>query len=92
MAMPRDADDWEAVETLEDFAAYARLLSEEFEAARASDEPGRWTHDGIGSFFEAFSAWLSDSYLQPGALFAELRPEPSWREFARMLCLTRSYE
>lgn len=92
MALPRDADNWEAVETLEDFAEYLRLLSDDFEAARGSDETTRWTHDDTGSFLESFSAWVRDSYLQPGAPFAELRPEPTWREFARMLCVTRSYD
>ena len=91
MALPRDAENWEAVETLEDLAEYVRLLSEDFEAERAS-EPSRWMHDDVGSFLDSFQAWISDSYLQPGAPFAELRPDPSWREFARMLFVTRSYE
>lgn len=92
MAVPRDADNWEAVETLEDFTGYLKLLSDEFEAEHAGDESSCWAHDDVGSFLDAFQAWLRDSYLQPGAPFAELRPEPSWREFARMLCVTRSYE
>lgn len=92
MALTRDADNWEAVETLEDFTEYLKLLSDHFEAGRASDASSRWAHDDVGSFLDALQAWVRDSYLQPGAPFAELRPEPSWREFARMLCVTRSYE
>jgi hypothetical protein len=92
MALPRDADNWEAVDTLDDFAAYLELLSEEFERSRAGTEVSRWTHADVGAFLESFGAWVRDSYLQRGAPFAELRPEPSWREFARMLCVTRAYE
>ena len=82
MALPSDAEDWEAVETLDDFATYVTLLSEALEADATT----------TSAFLEAFSAWVSDSYLQPGAPFAELRPDPSWREFARMLRVTSEYE
>jgi hypothetical protein len=82
MALPSDAEDWEAVETLDDFATYVTLLSE----ALLTDATT------TSAFLEAFSAWVSDSYLQPGAPFAELRPDPSWREFARMLRVTSEYE
>jgi len=92
MALPRDADSWEAVETLDDFAEYAKLLSEDFESERAGDESSRWAHDDVGSFLDSLQAWISASYLQPGAPFADLRPEASWREFARMLFVTRSCE
>jgi|GEM_PF-3811943 len=82
MAAPSDAEDWDAVETLDDFATYLVLLSE---AMLTDTTPAT-------AFLEAFSAWVSDSYLQPHAPFADLRPEPNWREFARMLAVTRSYE
>jgi hypothetical protein len=82
MALPSDAEDWEAVETLDDFATYVTLLSEAVETDATT----------ISAFLEAFSAWVSDSYLQPGAPFGELRPDPSWREFARMLRVTCEYE
>jgi hypothetical protein len=80
VATPSDAEDWEAVETLEDFGAFLKLLSADIHA------------DATAAYLEAFSAWLDESYLGPGALFAEFRPEPTWREFARMLSVARDYE
>ncbi len=84
MAAPRDAEDWESVETLEDLTAYLALLSED--AARQEPAPT------LADFLESFGAWVAESYLHPGAPFADLRPEPTWREIARMLRVTRDYE
>jgi len=83
MATPRDADDWEAVETLEDFGTFLKLLANACEASAPVP---------TSAYLEAFSVWLDESYLMPGAVFTEFRPEPSWREFARMLAVSRSYE
>jgi hypothetical protein len=82
MPTPSDADDWEAVQTLEDFGAFLKLLSNACDTGAPVP---------TSAYLEAFSAWLDASYLMPGAVFAEFRPEPSWREFARMLTVSRSY-
>ncbi|MGH2900454.1 MAG: hypothetical protein ACRDMZ_17395 [Solirubrobacteraceae bacterium] len=79
--MPSDAEDWDAVETLDDFAAYLALLGETMQAQATP----------AATFLQSLGEWVGESYLQPLAPFAELRPEPSWREFARMLCVTRDY-
>jgi hypothetical protein len=64
---PRDADDWKAVETVQDFAAYLEILAVDFDVDRrkiAHDEAegwthveGRWAHRDSGAFLEAWAAW-----------------------------------
>jgi hypothetical protein len=89
---PRDADDWESVESLDDFAAYLKVLSDDFEASQPDPWGERWAYGSVGDFLEAFSASIRDHYLDEGAPSAGNRPEPSWRSFAQLLSTARVYE
>ena len=100
---PRSVEDWAAVESLPDFVAYLRLLHADFQrgAAEVADQQsrgmlfveGRWRHPAVGDYFDAWSAWLSDMYVNgaPAAGRVEVDP-PSWSRLAFQLWAAGAYE
>jgi hypothetical protein len=103
MTRPASADDWQAVETFEDFVQFARVLGSDCEeAARqvAADGQGGqryaeeiWAQGTPGAWMDAMAAWLEARYLGKGPVspLSELEP-PTWRTFAFILSESRMYE
>jgi len=103
MTRPASADDWQAVETFEDFVQFARVLGSDYEeVARqvAADGQGGqryaeeiWAQGTPGAWMDAMAAWLEARYLGKGPVspLSELEP-PTWRTFAFILSESRMYE
>lgn len=104
MATPKTADDWQSVETREDFLALLELLAAIWDAAEAeritrqeqgqwAGESGEWAHGTPGAWLEAMHAWLTaprpDGHT--AAFEANLEP-PTWKTFAFILSASRFYE
>jgi hypothetical protein len=97
--MPRNADDWKAVETFHDFVELLRLLAVDWDEDEANrryresqglwaGEGESWAHGTPGQWMEATSAWLSN---QEGST-SHQTPEATWRTFAWILSASRGYE
>ncbi len=105
MATPVSADDWQAVETAEDFIRFAEPLAvdyaeDERETTTRKDDggyafaaEGRWAQGAPGAWMEALAAWMEARYIgsSGAARRSEIEP-PSWRTFAFILSRSRSYE
>jgi hypothetical protein len=103
MTRPASADDWQAVETFEDFVQFARVLgsdSEEVARQVAADGQGGqryaeeiWAQGTPGAWMDAMAAWLEARYLGKGPVspLSELEP-PTWRTFAFILSESRMHE
>ena len=99
VATPRDADDWQAVDTFQDFVELLRLLAVDWDADEAKrlrrEEQGLWAGEGEtwpqgtpGAWMDATHRWLSTT---DNAVVRDLK-EPSWRTFAEILSMGRRYE
>ena len=104
MVTPHDVDDFDVVETLEDFVEYLHLLVEDFQADEAKAArhhasgntipfEGEWAHHNLGMFLGQWGTWLHDAVLQPGALKPRSTVDPlTWGTLARQLFAARLYE
>ncbi|MFD1150421.1 hypothetical protein [Saccharothrix hoggarensis] len=104
MATPRDVDDFDAVETMEDFVDYLGLLAEDFKAEEVTAArhessgakvpfEGQWAHHNLGVFPGQWGAWLHDSILRPGAPTPRSEVDPlTWNKLAHQLFAARLYE
>jgi hypothetical protein len=98
VSTPRDADDWQVVDTVQDFIEFLRLLAVDWDADEAkrldrekaglwASEGESWAHGTPGAWMDATHAWLeTDSPIVRGL------SESSWRNFAGILSMGRRYE
>jgi len=98
VSIPRDADDWQAVDTVQDFIEFLRFLAVDWDTDEAkrlrreeaglwSGESETWAQGTPGAWMEATHAWLSNTDAIVHGL-----SEPSWRSFAGILSIGRRYE
>lgn len=101
---PKTADDWNMVETREDFIALVELLAVNWNSAEAeradrerqglwTSEWNGWAHGTPGDWLEAMHTWLTAR--RPPDLVPEFETVlegPTWRTFASILSASRCYE
>lgn len=90
------------VRSARDFASYLELMAGDFDADREECAArtrrgeqfveGRWSSSKVGDFLRAWSAWLRDGCLRPGAPFADLVEPPSWQSLAVQIHAASIYE
>ncbi|MGI5503691.1 DUF7660 family protein [Lentzea sp. CA-135723] len=92
---PKDVNDHRAVETAEDFVAFLNLLVEDYQRDVREAKPyggGEWATWDLGSFLDAWSAWLTAMAIEGRPHFPKEQLEPSWKSFALQLAVARRYE
>ncbi|RJQ74563.1 hypothetical protein D5S17_22500 [Pseudonocardiaceae bacterium YIM PH 21723] len=104
MATPQSVTDYDAVETLEDFAVYLKLLADDFDqdVARAAEHAasgtnvpfeGEWAYHKLSDFLGQWGHWLHSAVLQPGARWPRETVDPlDWNKLAGQLFAARIYE
>lgn len=82
MRIPPDPNE---VDSLEDFVAFVRRLSE--------DGGESWENPTAARYLEALAEWVESSFVSSGVPMHGIpRPEPSWSAFAMMLIAATQYE
>ena len=77
----------DAIQTREDFVAFVRQLSHDYEK-----NPEQWENDNLGTYLEALAAWVDDmdGYYQ---FHGEPMPtQPDWAMLGHILLAATIYE
>jgi hypothetical protein len=95
VAVPRDTDSWQQVNSRQDFAAYLRLLAVDCEHARNGqdlDEPvaQRWANRTISGFLWGWVRLLGERIDGTDLLREEAPGRPGWQGLAYQLARARS--
>ncbi|MER7505580.1 hypothetical protein AB0L05_33355 [Nonomuraea pusilla] len=87
---------------MRDFAAYLRLMAEDFDVDRAECErrvregerfvEGRWSSVDVGDFLRAWADWLQDGCMREGAPFARDVDPLTWQSLALQIHAAHLYE
>jgi hypothetical protein len=90
------------VENAADLAAFLEVMAQDFDRDRDESRErlergeqfagSRWSSLEVGDFLRAWSAWLKDGCLRPGAPFADLIEPLTWRSVAAQIHAARVYE
>jgi hypothetical protein len=90
------------VQDLRDFAAYLKVMADDFDADQAECErqrqegrrfvEGRWSSMYVGDFLEAWAAWLQDGCIREGAPFKGDVDPLTWQSLALQIHVAHMYE